>query len=121
MIDPPRRWHLYVVDLGPRIGTKPGKHRPCLAIQPDAVAELGLRSTVVVPGTSRLGPGDGFPFRVRLSKGTCGLERDTDLMVDQLLAWDHTFFHKDLGEIPAVLQGEVRRALAELLDLGAEG
>src|SRR5215471_10122567 len=30
----PRRWHDYIVDLEPRTGTKPGKQRPCLAIQP---------------------------------------------------------------------------------------
>ncbi len=25
----PERWHLYIVDLEPRVGTKPGKQRPC--------------------------------------------------------------------------------------------
>jgi mRNA interferase MazF len=117
MTDVPRRWHLYVVDLGARVGAKPGKQRPCLAIQPDAAAELGLRSTVVLPCTTRLGPDDGFPFRIRLAKGTCGLARDTELMIDQVLAWDHTVFRTDLGEIPAALQDEVKRALAEFLDL----
>jgi mRNA interferase MazF len=121
MTDVPRRWHLYVVDLGSRVGTKPGKHRPCLAIQPDAVAELGLGSTVVLPCTTHLGPADGFPFRVRLPKGTCGLERDTDVMVDQVLAWDHSFFLRDLGEVPAAVQDTVKRALAEFLDLAEVG
>ena len=118
MTEAPRRWHLYVVDLGSRVGTKPGKHRPCLAIQPDTAAELGLRSTVVLPGTTQLGPPDGLPFRVRIPAGTCGLERDTELMVDQILAWDHASFRDDLGEIPEALQDTVKRALAEFLDLG---
>ena len=44
----PRRWHVYIVDLEPRIGTKPDKQRPCLAIQPPEFGEGGLRSTVVL-------------------------------------------------------------------------
>ena len=51
---PPRRWHLYVVDPEPRVGTKPGKQRPCVAIQPNEFAEGGLRSTVVLPLTANL-------------------------------------------------------------------
>lgn len=121
MTDAPRRWHLYVVALGSRVGTKPGKHRPCLAIQPDSAAELGLGSTVLLPCTTQLGPADGFPFRVRLPRGTCGLARDSDVMVDQILAWDHAFFREDLGEIPVAVQDEVRRALAEFLDLAGVG
>jgi len=119
--DAPRRWHLYVVDLGSRVGTKPGKHRPCLAIQPDEFREGGLGSTVILPLTTQLLPPEAYPLRVRVPAGTCGLERDSELMIDQVLAWDHTFFRKDLGEIPALLQDEVKRALAEFLDLGGAG
>ena len=43
----PRQWYLYTVDLEPRVGTKPGKQRPCLAIQPSEFAEAGLKSTVI--------------------------------------------------------------------------
>jgi mRNA-degrading endonuclease toxin of MazEF toxin-antitoxin module len=39
MLDaPPRRWYVYVVDLAPRVGTNPGKQRPCVAIQPSEFA-----------------------------------------------------------------------------------
>jgi mRNA-degrading endonuclease toxin of MazEF toxin-antitoxin module len=40
----PQRWHVYVVDLEPRVGTKPGKQGPCLAVQPVEFGEAGLRS-----------------------------------------------------------------------------
>ena len=57
MILPPHRWHVYVVDLKPRIGTKPGKQWPCLVVEPDEFAEAGLANTVVLPLTTRvLGP-----------------------------------------------------------------
>ena len=85
MTEAPRRWHVYVVDLGGRVGTKPGKQRPCLAIQPDEFGEGGLTSTVILPLTTRVVPREAFPLRVRVPAGTCRLERDSDLLVDQIL------------------------------------
>jgi mRNA interferase MazF len=75
----PRRWHLYIVDLEPRIGTKPGKQRPCLAIQPSEFGEAGLESTVVLPLTTKIAPEDAFPLRVLIPKGTCGLKRNSEV------------------------------------------
>jgi mRNA interferase MazF len=113
----PRRWHVYTVDLEPRVGTKPGKQRPCLAIQPTEFGEGGLRSTVVLPLTTNTAAGDVFPLRVRVPAGICGLARDSDILVDQILAWDNGLFRADLGPLPEALQDDVRRALLEFLDL----
>ena len=113
----PRRWHVYVVDLEPRVGTKPGKQRPCLAIQPVEFGEAGLGSTVVLPTTTRLVRGEAFPLRVRVPAGVCRLTRDSDILIDQILAWDNELFRKDLGILPEGLQQEVRNALTEFLDL----
>jgi mRNA interferase MazF len=113
----PRQWHLYVVDLEPRIGTKPGKQRPCLAIQPDDFVEGGLQSTVVLPLTTQLTAKDAFPLRVRVPIGTCGLTRDSDVVIDQILAWDNALFRRDLGTLPDALRDDVRAALKEFLDL----
>ena len=113
----PRRWHVYVVDLEPRVGTKPGKQRPCLAIQPTEFGESGLGSTVVLPLTTNLVAGDAFPLRVRIPAGVCRLNRDSDVLVDQILAWDNELFRTDLGVLPEALQDEIRRALLEFLDL----
>jgi len=114
---PPRRWHVYVVDLEPRVGTKPGKQRPCLAIQPTEFGEAGLESTVVLPLTTRLVREGAFPLRVRIPAGTAGLDRDRDLLVDQILAWDNASFRRELGELPEALQDEVKAALREFLDI----
>jgi mRNA interferase MazF len=113
----PRRWHVYVVDLEPRVGTKPGKQRPCLAIQPTEFGEAGLTGTVVLPLTTKIVEGDTFPLRVRVRAGVCRLTRDSDILVDQMLAWDNALFRRDLGPLPEALQDEVRRALLEFLDL----
>ncbi len=113
----PRRWHLYIVDLEPRIGTKPGKQRPCLAIQPSEFSEAGLESTVVLPLTTKVSKEDAFPLRVRIPKGTCGLDRDSDVLVDQILAWDNSLFHKELGLLPDSLIEQVSAALKDFLDI----
>ena len=79
MPDVPQRWHVYIVALDPRVGTKPGKQRPCLAIQPTEFGEAGLPSTVVLPLTTRIIHDDAFPLRVRIPAGFCGLDRDSDI------------------------------------------
>ncbi len=113
----PQRWHLHVVALDPRVGTKPGKQRPCLAIQPTEFAEAGLPSTVVLPLTTRVVREDAFPLRVRIPAGVCGLTRESDVLVDQMLAWDNSLFRRDLGPVPEAIRDEVRRAVLEFLDL----
>jgi mRNA interferase MazF len=96
------------------VGTKPGRQRPCLAIQPWEFAAAGLPSTVVLPLTTRLVRTEAFPLHVRVPAGVCGLARDSDMLVDQILAWDN---RRDLGVIPDGIQDEVRSALLEFLDL----
>jgi mRNA interferase MazF len=114
---PPQRWHLYVVDLEPRVGTKPGKQRPCIAIQPSEFGAAGLGSTVVLPLTTKLVAGDAFPLRVRVPAGVGRLSKPSDVLIDQILAWDNDLFGDDLGVLPEALQDQIRRALVEFLDL----
>ena len=114
---PPRRWHLYVVDLEPRVGTKPGKQRPCVAVQPSEFGESGHPSTVVCPLTTKVVSADAFPLRVRIPAGVGGLTRASDVLIDQMLAWDNNLFYKELGVLPEAIQDRIRDALLEFLDL----
>jgi mRNA interferase MazF len=115
----PQRWHVYIVDLEPRVRSKPGKQRPCVAIQPTELGEAGLPGTVVLPlTTTRLAEVDAFPLRVRIPAGVCRLERDSDALVDQILAWDNSLFRRELGRLPEAIQDRLRAALVDFLDLG---
>ena len=67
--------------------------------------------------TTRIVPGNAFPLRVRVQHGTGGLNRDSDILVDQMLAWDNSLFRRELGVLPEGLQDEVKVALREFLDL----
>lgn len=113
----PKRWHIYTIDLDPRIGTKSGKQRPCICIQPTEFCSVGLGSSLVIPLTTNIQTEDSFPIRVRIPKGTCGLEKESEALIEQILAWDISLFKKDLGEIPEGLQEILKAAIKDFLDL----
>lgn len=107
-----RRRHVYVVDFNPRVRTKPGKVRPALVVQDDLLNEAGYPSTIVVPTTTRLVETES-PLRLRLPAGTGGLDRDSDLLVAQLIAVANESFRRELGALPP----ELFEALADRLRL----
>lgn len=92
-----KRWELWLVDLNPRIGTKPGKRRPVVVVQDNALNDVNHPSTVILPVTSKEVVRDAFPLRVFLPKGEAGLEVNSMILVDQFLAWDNSLFIKKLG------------------------
>lgn len=113
----PNQWNMYIVDLEPRVGTKPGKQRPVVAIQPSEFAGAGLNSTVILPVTTSIIHSNAWPLRVNISKGVCGLTRESQAMIDQIIAWDHDLFKKDLGPLPRPIVEKLRDAVREFLDL----
>jgi mRNA interferase MazF len=78
---------VWLADLNPRRGTEPGKTRPVLIIQNQALLDAGHPSTLVIPLTTRLIE-DAAPLRLRLNARD-RLERDSDLLIDQLRAIDN--------------------------------
>ena len=78
-----------------------------------------MRSTVVLPLTTRLrsGADDDFPIRVRVPAGTAGLRQPSDVMIDQILACGHAYFRDRIGVLPPPLRDQVREALRDFLDL----
>jgi mRNA-degrading endonuclease toxin of MazEF toxin-antitoxin module len=60
---------------------------------------------------------DGFPLRVQIPEGTCGLTQKSEVLVDQILAWDNRLFREDLGPLPEALQLDLKKAVLEFLDL----
>jgi mRNA interferase MazF len=78
---------VWLADLNPRRDTEPGKTRPVLIIQNQALLDAGHPSTLVIPLTTRLIE-DAAPLRLRLSARD-RLERDSDLLIDQIRAIDN--------------------------------
>ena len=76
-----------MADLNPRRGTEPGKTRPVLVLQAQALLDAGHPSTLIAPLTTRLVNG-AEPLRIRIP-ATGQLQRDSDALVDQLRAIDN--------------------------------
>lgn len=83
----PDRGEVWLADLDPRRGTEPGKRRPVLVVQSQALLDAGHPSTIVAPLTTSL-VDDAEPLRIRFPR-TGRLSRDSDVLVDQLRAIDN--------------------------------
>jgi len=111
-----KRGHLYVVDFNPRVRTKPGKLRPAVVIQSDLVTEAGYPSTVVVPTTTKLVADPGV-MRFRLRAGHAGLERESDVLLGQVVAVANESFRQEIGALPDSLMDEIDRRIRIILNL----
>lgn len=111
-----RRGDIWLADLNPRRGTEPGKTRPALIVQSEALLDAEHPSTLIVPLTTRLIE-DAEPLRLRVG-ARLGLDRDSDLLLDQLRAIDNNRLIR--GPLLRLSPEEMRRvdeALASVLDL----
>ena len=112
----PDRGEIWLADLDPRRGTEPGKTRPVLIVQSQALLDVGHPSTLVVPLTTTLVE-DAEPLRVRVPP-LGRLRRESDLLIDQLRAIDNRrLIQGPLTQLPAGLMERVGRAVQEVVDL----
>src|SRR5207244_7415328 len=88
----PNRGEVWLVNLDPPRGTEPGKTRPVLIVQSQALLDAGHPSTLIVPLTTVL-VADAEPLRIRLAP-TGKLGRESDLLIDQLRAIDNKLLVK---------------------------
>jgi mRNA interferase MazF len=82
-----RRGEIWLANLNPPNGTEPGKTRPVLVMQSQALLNAEHRSTLVIPLTTRL-VDDAEPLRIRISAAG-KLPKTSDLMMDQMRAIDN--------------------------------
>lgn len=93
-----RGW-FYLADLRPCRGTEPGKTRPVLVLQSDLLNQTGHPSTIVAPLTSHI-VDETEPLRVRVPPGTRGLQKPSDILIDQIRAIDNRrLCDADSGEL----------------------
>jgi mRNA interferase MazF len=113
----PNRGEIWLADLNPRHGTEPGKRRPVLIIQSQALLDAEHPSTYVIPLTTNL-VDDAEPLRIRVAP-TGDLSRESDLLMDQLRAIDNQrLVRGPLVRLPASKMKLVGNALLELVGIG---
>jgi len=112
---------VWLADLSPQHGTEPGKLRPVLVVQHQALLDADHPSTLIIPLTTRLVE-DAEPLRVRILPSD-RLREASDLLIDQLRAIDNRRLKIAEGPLtlcqPALMQ-KVRAALAEVLCIDAD-
>ena len=112
----PERGEVWIADLNPRMGTEPGKTRPVLIVQAQALLDGGHPSTLVIPLTTRLVLG-AEPLRIRVPAAG-DLERDSDALIDQLRAIDNRrLVQGPLTRVGPRAMNSVGEALLDVLDL----
>lgn len=82
-----RHGEVWLANLNPGRGTEPGKARPVLIVQSQVLLDAGHPSTLVIPLTTNLIE-HAEPLRLRLNRQE-RLDKDSDLLVDQLRAIDN--------------------------------
>ena len=104
---------VWLADLNPRRGTEPGKTRPVLIIQNQALLDAGHPSTLIIPLTTRLIE-DAMPLRLHLTARD-RLDHDSDLLIDQI----RTIDNQRLVTGPLTLLGaeEMARICLAILDV----
>lgn len=112
----PKRGEIWLADLNPRRGTEPGKTRPVLIVQAQALLDVSHPSTLVVPLTTQL-VDNAEPLRIRIS--TEGkLRKDSDLLLDQLRAIDNRrLIDGPLTRLTVAQLRTVDQAIQDVLDL----
>jgi len=97
MIQALKKGEIWLANLNPNKGTEPGKTRPVLILQDQALLDVLHPSTLIIPLTTNLFE-NAKPLRVRINAQD-KLEKDSDLMIDQVRAIDN----KRLTEGPLAL------------------
>ena len=111
-----KRGEIWLANLDPRRGTEPGKTRPVLVVQSQALIDAHHPSTLIIPLTTNLTQ-NAEPLRIRISADT-GIGQESDLLVDQLRTIDNRrLVRGPLITLTLDLMKSVDEAISEVLDL----
>ncbi|MBI2882591.1 MAG: type II toxin-antitoxin system PemK/MazF family toxin [Candidatus Methylomirabilis oxyfera] len=112
----PNRGEIWLADLDPRRGTEPGKTRPVLIIQSQALLDASHPSTVIIPLTTNV-IDDVEPLRIRIP-ASGRMRRDSDLLIDQFRAIDNRrLVQGPIAHLSNALMTKVAEAVGEILNL----
>ena len=112
----PKRGEIWLADLNRRRGTEPGKTRPVVIVQAQALLDAEHPSTLVVPLTTRLIEA-AEPLRIRI-RAAGRLKKDSDALIDQLRAIDNRrLVEGPLSRLQPQQLDAIAHALLEVLQL----
>ena len=102
--------------MNPKTGTEPGKTRPVIVVQTNLLNKIPHPSTIICPITTNVKK-DSDILRVHLKKGIANLNKDCDVMIDQLRAIDNKRLINRIGKLTPELSEKINENLQIILDL----
>jgi mRNA interferase MazF len=110
------QYEIWLADLNPQIGTEPGKVRPVVIVQTNFLNEIEHPSTIICPITTKLN-NESDILRIRINKGNCGLNENSDIMIDQIRAIDNSRFVKKIGILNNEMRLKIQENIKNVLDI----
>ena len=110
-----KQFEIWLANLNPQKGTETGKTRPVLIVQTDLLNKVSHPSTIVCPLTTNV-INETDILRVHLKKGVANLEKDSDIMIDQIRAIDNKRLIQKLGVLPNEFMSIVKENISIMID-----
>lgn len=107
------QYDLWLANLNPGKGTEPGKTRPVVVVQTDLLNDVHP-STLICPITTKVNT-ELHLLRVHLRKS--GLDKPSDILVDQIRAIDNKRLIERLGKLNKKQVEALKRNIRIVLDV----
>lgn len=107
---PVKRGEIYYADLSPVVGSEQGGIRPVLIVQND----VGNRysPTVIAAAITSQRDKTKLPTHIELSAQSCGLQKDSIVLLEQVRTLDKKRLKEKMGELPPEAMDSVNSALS---------
>lgn len=105
-----KRGEIYYADLSPVVGSEQGGVRPVLIIQND-VGNKYSPTVIAAAITSQQGKA-ALPTHIPLEASSCGLVKDSIVLLEQVRTLDKRRLKERMGELPADTMHSVDSALS---------
>ena len=113
-----RRGEIYYADLSPVVGSEQGGLRPVLIVQND----VGNRHspTVIAAAITSQHEKARLPTHIEVGGGSCGLARDSIVLLEQIRTLDKKRLRERMGELDNNSMNAVNSALSISFGLNAQ-
>ncbi|KCZ73009.1 growth inhibitor [Candidatus Methanoperedens nitroreducens] len=92
------KWHIFLANLDPVVGSEQGKTRPVLVISEEEINQI-LPVVNILPVTSRKPERRIYPNEVLVPANTGGLEQESIVLCYQIRTLDKRRMIRDVGKI----------------------
>ena len=104
-----RRGEIYYADLSPVVGSEQGGVRPVLIVQNDVGNKHS--PTVIAAAITSQREKAKLPTHIALRAASCGLSRDSVVLLEQIRTIDKRRLKERMGELDAPAMSQVNNAL----------